>query len=91
MRLIDADDMVERYVKNRSIYDTADLLEMLGYMPTIDATPIVRCKDCKYLIRPLNLCGNDGCQAPFHTFRPIPFSIEEHWCRFGEQRGKDDV
>lgn len=45
MRLIDADAMYERFVKNRQgldgIYDATDLPDMLGEMPTVAADPII--------------------------------------------------
>lgn len=44
MRLIDADAMYKRYCVDAigldGIYDTTDLPDMLGEMPTIDAIPV---------------------------------------------------
>ena len=44
MRLIDADDMYQRFVVDPKgldgIYDTTDLPEMLAAMPTIEAEPV---------------------------------------------------
>lgn len=44
MRPIDADAMYKRYCVDKSgldgIYDTTDLPDMLGEMPTIDAIPV---------------------------------------------------
>lgn len=57
MRLIDADDFIE---KNRELYDQAgwgrrevhfslaDLECNVDMMPSIDAVPVIRCKDCKH-------------------------------------------
>ena len=46
-RLIDADAIVEYVRKYSPISDGADLLETwLEYAPTVDAVPVVRCKDC---------------------------------------------
>lgn len=50
----------------------------------------IRCSECKYLMRPTNLCANDGCIEPYHTFTPIPFNLDEHWCRFGEAKDGGD-
>ena len=47
MRLVDADAIVEYVRKYSPISDGADLLETwLEYAPTVDAVPVVRCKDC---------------------------------------------
>ena len=46
-RLIDADAIVEYVRKYSPISDGADLLETwLEDAPTVDAVPVVRCKDC---------------------------------------------
>jgi len=46
-RLIDADAIVEYVRKYSPISDGAGLLETwLEYAPTVDAVPVVRCKDC---------------------------------------------
>lgn len=46
-RLIDADAIVEYVRKYSPMSDGADLLETwLEYAPTVDAVPVVRCKDC---------------------------------------------
>ncbi len=51
MRLIDADALFKAF--ERTVwYDNADrdevAEEILLQMPTIDAVPVVRCKDCKH-------------------------------------------
>lgn len=44
MRLIDA-DVAERWmIQNEAVMDIA----ILKAIPTIDAVPVVRCKDCEY-------------------------------------------
>lgn len=44
MRLIDA-DVADRWMeRNKAYIDT----EILQAIPTVDAVPVVRCKDCKY-------------------------------------------
>ena len=52
MRLIDADEIDNKAVPMDS-YDgfwsgTAVKLSVIRKSPTIDAVPVVRCKDCKY-------------------------------------------
>lgn len=51
MRLIDADkiraDSDERFLDDKP-YEEAWGLTMVDSAPTIDAVPVVRCKDCEY-------------------------------------------
>lgn len=54
MRLIDADKMnLLLGISDRDIYAK----RMLDHMDTVDAVPVVRCKDCKYLV---NATVNDN-------------------------------
>lgn len=45
MRLIDADKLSARLSRNATPYFTVPDIENA---PTIDAVPVVRCKDCRY-------------------------------------------
>ena len=45
MRLIDADAVTHEYYKNPSYLN---LCTILNHAPTIDAVPVVRCKECKH-------------------------------------------
>lgn len=48
MRLIDADKLErQEYWGNERCFDYVDA-EDIGNAPTVDAVPVVRCKDCKY-------------------------------------------
>ena len=44
MRLIDADALMEKYHKT-AVWDSWIEIEAA---PTVDAVPVVRCKDCRY-------------------------------------------
>ena len=44
MRLIDA-DVANRWMEQNEAYMDAEILRAI---PTVDAVPVVRCKDCKY-------------------------------------------
>lgn len=47
MRLIDAEALKKHIITPRA--NGKDLItELIDSMPTIDAMPVVRCKDCKY-------------------------------------------
>lgn len=52
MRLIDADKLIKHieveYQKFDSVYDTYEVLKDIKNEPTIDAVPVVRCKDCRF-------------------------------------------
>lgn len=78
MRLIDADAVRE------DLYD-ADAITMRGVAiinrsPTIDAVPVVRCKDCKH-------CDPESkhCDHPMGTAMPVPRK-EDDFCSYGERR-----
>lgn len=69
MRLIDADDAVasvvryskkqERYVP--AIHPLLYWLENEECFPTVDAVPVIRCKDCKYFQRAGCFSSGDYC------------------------------
>lgn len=61
MRLIDADALIEKFNEKASIRDivsdekTAErfvtfyvLADAVKQIPTVDAVPVIRCKDCKF-------------------------------------------
>ena len=54
-RLIDADklrkdilDLPNCYNGYSDTYDKATIVDMIDDAPTVDAVPVIRCKDCKY-------------------------------------------
>ena len=62
-------------------YEVADLIDdCIDYAPTIDAVPVVRCKDCKHLERyqNANWCEvfDDGYYHP----------ADDDFCSCGERR-----
>lgn len=46
-RLIDADKLKADFIGNR--YGTQAIEYVIDQQPTVDAEPVVRCKNCKYL------------------------------------------
>lgn len=68
-RLIDADALLDEFLKrytererNGNLVFAAceikqDFADMISNAPTIDAVPVVRCKDCKYF--KTRLCENE--------------------------------
>lgn len=60
-RLISADDLVERAYRLR--LDGRELIaQMILSAPTVDAVPVVRCKDCKFGVidGAKYFCSTDG-------------------------------
>lgn len=47
MRLIDAHDVLGKIEKMETV-DVVDVVENIILSPTIDAVPVIRCKDCKW-------------------------------------------
>ena len=50
MRLIDADAMIE-HLRKDPLFDFVERYGITGVIeaqPTVDAVPLIRCKDCKY-------------------------------------------
>lgn len=76
MRLIDADALIQ----DAEPYLTWDMLAAINNSPTIDAVPVVRCKDCDV---PHNKWT--GCPK-MNGLIPPP----EHFCSYGEQKEGDD-
>lgn len=64
MRLIDADKLNARLSRDATPYYTAPDIETA---PTVDAVPVVRCRDCKY---------HHWEQEPCH-------GRTEHYCAIG--------
>ena len=49
MQLIDLDsDYIQETLYRRGFKTRQDIEEWLSFAPTIDAVPVVRCKDCLY-------------------------------------------
>lgn len=93
MRPIDADavkDVIAKLNENGYDISPSDLAfarNILLRMPTIDAVPVVRCKECKYykesaVFSPIKFCfrlrGRDG-KAIGYNF------AEDDFCSYGER------
>ena len=103
MRLIDADALIEAHYQHcNEHHGDTDIfygwsLELMRNAPTIDAVPVVRCKDCKHgtdrtddfqeederwdVVNPI------ACMM--YSSDGIPdFFPKDHYCGFGERKGK---
>lgn len=93
MRLIDADELIKSCQDEKGLYfsyEAAVSANAVEKAPTVDAVPVVRCKDCKwYQLDPWKYkvqCEKiydvaDGDLDAFN-FRPAP----EHFCAYGERK-----
>ena len=91
-RLINADRALE-IVRNQGIahpnayYLTNYTTLILQEAPTIDAVPVVRCKDCKY--------GEvDDADLPTQylcNYHGADWNDENHFCSYGERKGGDII
>ena len=90
MRLIDADAAVERLQRRSDMFRfdkryEAVMRDAIGEvltMPTIDAVPVVRCKDCVDAIHSKkNEDGYVACSAFEYELKPY-----DGYCSFGEAK-----
>lgn len=81
-RLIDA-EVLANWIDGSQRLDTEhDYDEVARYIeecPTVDAVPVVRCKDCKWL-------KNNDCKNDTHGYIPID---ENDFCSRGEREGEN--
>lgn len=76
MRLIDADALLEKYNKT-TVWDS---WVEINIAPTIDAVPVVRCKDCVYRYKESDegyICGISG-----------DFTGDNEFCSKGKREDK---
>ena len=82
MRLIDADKLPVRkeYCVDEAGFGATFYVvgkEDIDNAPTIDAVPVVRCKDCEFM------CPGYGCPVCMNWERKI---VYDGWCYMGERR-----
>lgn len=96
MRTIYADALVELVDEEWfDCQEKSSFLNEIDRTPTIDAVPIVRCKDCKH--RPIDTVGKGygedlsfdddykcpcRCEDPFYSWMPL----DDWFCANGERR-----
>ena len=97
MRLIDADALLKKFTKAtvpylRGIMEIPVVrLETINNAPTVDAVPVVRCKDCKH--KPRGTGANHDVEFPDEV---CPCQCEDYWyswmpqdnffCAWGERK-----
>lgn len=80
-RLIDADALKAKKTYSHERHEYIVPVAEIDWMPTIDAVPVVRCKECKYFIR-INEEGGE-CDL-YHQSHWIKF-----YCADGEREDAD--
>lgn len=92
MRLIDADKFILALMDaSLSSVDEDTILDLIDSIPTVDAVPVVRCKDCehsreqnkdekKYLVKGVLICAS--CDATVDCWNSV---FPEHFCSCGER------
>ena len=85
MRLIDADKLErQEYWGNERCFDYVDA-EDIDNAPTVDAVPVVRCKDCKYSCKDGN---GRSCEGYWYELSEYDVTVkDDDFCSYGE--GKD--
>ena len=101
MRLINADalrktEIVEERrifkdgkLRKEKVYTEVYLVEEIDNAPTIEAVPVVRCKDCKHRTW---FCPNYGCgnyNSPFYigADEEVPIMTKpDDFCSYGEKK-----
>ena len=80
MRLIDADKLnLLLGISDRDIYAKY----MLDKMPTIDAVPVVRCRECKH-------CDPENHHCDHHMSTAAPLRRKpDDFCSYGERKEGD--
>lgn len=90
MRLIDADKFVLALMDaSLSSVDEDTILDLVDSINTVDAVPVVRCKDCKWFA---DNNGGEwyGCQM-FQVVRITPEDAPkpDDFCSYGERKDGD--
>lgn len=87
MRLIDADALKKQWtIASPEPYNTdaAEVIASIEEAPTVDAVPVVRCKDCRYYRTAF--FGEHYCIRPNPELGKLQ---DDDFCSYGER--KDDA
>lgn len=84
MRLIDADKMnLLLGISDRDIYAK----RMLDHMDTVDAVPVVRCKDCKHFNHKRMECENEAISTDHEGGAQYSLNFwPDDFCSYGEPK-----
>ena len=86
MRLIDVDDLIDfidmGHLRNplESCFSERDVVCMLESRPTVDAVPVVRCRECKH-------CDPENYHCDHHMSTAAPLRRKpDDFCSYGERK-----
>lgn len=83
MRLIDADALMKNWERDRGrMFDADYFIFTIEHAPTIDAVPVVRCKDCTYYGHSYE---GDFCSSPWAGMD------EDGYCSDWERKDDDET
>ena len=88
MRLIDADELMKIYTRYEFTSDMGDAMEILDNTPTVDAVPVIRCKDCKLWMK--NPYRESSVFGLCFKHKDIAIATDEtDWCSWAERRNDE--
>ena len=84
MRMIDADFACKGCIRYRSSLSCEECV--VNDAPTVDAVPVVRCRECKHLnvLNRKELYAH--CPKTNTVFLPFELDTREHFCSLGERK-----
>ena len=83
MRLIDADALIEFIVEEAQdlrMLSTKTVGQAISKTPTVDAVPVIRCKDCIYYNKEIDMCAE-----PYSMAHNVVH--EDDYCSMAERKG----
>ena len=85
MRMIDADKFILALMDaSLSSVDEDTILDLVDSIPTVDAVPVVRCKDCKYSCKDRN---GRTCEGYWHELSEFAVPVKDDgFCSYAEPR-----
>ena len=88
MRTIDADKLVDMLYDNEfaSLCPLDEVSGVIDACPTVDAVPVVRCKDCKHLCVWNRKDIYAFCPKTNIVFLPFDKDTRTFFCGFGERK-----
>lgn len=94
MRPIDGDDLSKETGKLwEQMPDgeelSKELMKTINRAPTIDAVPVVRCKECRYWLQKFSLTEHWVCAHHSFDERKM-YTMPDFYCADGERRESDE-
>lgn len=91
MKLIDADELRKNmfdYAPPEMEWDRDDIEHKIGEMPTIDAIPVVKCKDCKHAYMTY---GGECKYCDIWSEEGEMYLPGDFYCACGERKGERKI